>query len=225
MMKRGLKKKVITVLCTCLLLIQTGCGREFDASEYTKAVLDLSFQRDMTKALALMPEVPKESLDQQYDQFIQSFVENNITNGLDVDELKAAQFSDIVAKIFSSIRYTVGEAEKIGKSEYKVPVKVQTTNVFLRFQERLTEDSLKIAEKVKSGGYQGTEEQVASQVMQDMINHAYELLEVSYMDASYGENVTVNVTVKADSNKEYSISDKDMGKLLTKILQLDEIQG
>lgn len=224
-MKKWIKSAVILLLCISMMLLCTGCAKEFDASEYTKAVLDLSFQHDMTKALEVMDGATKSSLNAQYEDFINSFVANNITNEMEINETKSAQFSDLVAKIFATMRYDVGKAEKVGKTAYKVPVKVQTSDIFKRFQQRITEDSLKIAEKVKNGGYQGTQEEVTAQVLADIVNHAYELLEVSYMEAEFGDEVTVNLTVKADEDKEYYIPDQDMENLIIKILQLDEIQG
>ena len=90
----------------------------------------------------------------------------------------------------------------------------------------MTEDSLKVAQKIKNGEYEGaSEEETTQQILNDIVNHAYELLEVAYMDSQYGEKKSVVLHVKQDKDKEYYIDEDDMDQLIRKILRLDEIQG
>ena len=77
----------------------------------------------------------------------------------------------------------------------------------------------------KRQGYEGTAEEVTQQVLNDIVNHAYELLDAAYQDTAYGEEETVILHVQADKNHEYSIDEDDMNSLVLKILRLDEIQG
>ena len=89
----------------------------------------------------------------------------------------------------------------------------------------LVEDSLKMAEKIEKGEYEGaTEEETNQQILLDIVNHAYELLDTAYMDIQYGEEETVILHVSADRGSEYSVDEDDMDGLLRKILRLDEIQ-
>lgn len=221
--KGYLKKWGICCICLLVALTVAGCQKEFDAAAYTKAMLDLSFQGDTQQALEIIKGTTQESLKAQYEEFVAAFVAGNITNEMELDELKTAEFSDLVSDIFAVMRYDVGEARKTGEKEYKVPVTVQPSDIFVQFQERIVVDSLKIAEKVRSGGYQGTETEIADQVMRDIENHSYELLDASYRDGKYEEAVTVDVMVKADKENEYAIDGEDMENLVVKILQLDVI--
>ena len=52
------------ILCAVLLANVTGCGRDFDASGYSQALLDLTFQADITKAAAFMEDASEEALMQ-----------------------------------------------------------------------------------------------------------------------------------------------------------------
>lgn len=212
-------------LCVVLTVVLTACGKDFDASGYTQAILDLTFQGETEKALEIVDGVTEESLLKQYQQSIDTFVANNITNEIDMTERKTAEFTELIKKVFSTMRYKVGEADKTGKKEFEVPVEIQPSDVFTRFQQALTEDSLKIAGKVREGGYEGTDEEVTQQILNDIVNHAYELLDVSYENSKYGDSQTVILKVKADKDNEYSIDEDDMNNLIVKILRLDEIQG
>lgn len=216
----------ICVLCAALLVNLTGCGSGFDAAGYSQALLDLTFQADITKAATFMKDASREALMQAYRDSIDRFVAANITSGLELGEVKTTRFAELVSKIFMIMRYQVGEAVKTGKREYEVPVKIWPADVFVTFQEMLVEDSLKMAEKIEGGEYDGySEEEMDQQILTDIVNHAYELLDTAYMDIQYGEEETVVFHVSARKGSEYSVDEDDMDGLIRKILRLDEIQS
>ncbi len=215
----------VCVMCAVLTANITGCGRDFDAAGYVQALLDLTFQADVTKASAFMEDASKEALMQAYRDSIDRFVAANITSGLELGELKTTRFAELVSKIFMVMRYQVQDGRKTGKREYEVPVEICPADVFTAFQEMLVEDSLKMAEKIEKGEYEGaTEEETNQQILLDIVNHAYELLDTAYMDIQYGEEETVILHVSADRGSEYSVDEDDMDGLIRKILRLDEIQ-
>lgn len=146
MKKNGLR---IWALCAVLVLGITGCGRDFDAAGYTQALLDLTFQGEITGAARFMEDASEEALMRAYQDSVDRFVAANITSGMDVGELKTSRFAELVSKIFMTMRYSVGEAEKTGNKEYEVPVDVWPADVFVNFQILLTQDSLKMAEKIE----------------------------------------------------------------------------
>lgn len=170
-----------------------------------------------------MEDASEETLMKAYQDSIDRFVAANITNGMDIGELKTSRFSELVSKIFMTMRYSVGEAEKTGKKEYEVTVDIWPADVFVKFKSLLTEDSLKMAEKIEAGEYEGeTEEETDQKILSDIVNHAYELLDTAYMDISYGEKETVTLRVYVGSGKDYSVDEDDMDQLIRKILRLDE---
>lgn len=224
-MKKHLRPALLVILCIMLVAGSAGCGRDFDASGYVKGVLDLNFQGQTQKAQEMIEGSTTEALKAQYKEFIDTFVANNITNEIDMGDLKTSQFAELVSKIFSVMRYSVGEADKTGKKEFEVPVEIQPSDVFIRFQQLLTEDSIKIAQDVKDGVYKGTDDEVRQQILNDIVNHAYELLDVASSEMEFQDAKTVIVKVNADKRNEYSIDEDDMDNLVIKILRLDEIQG
>lgn len=215
----------LLLLCLAVTGLLSGCGSKFDARGYTKALLDLNFQGETAGALEYVDGVTKEDLMQQYQAFIDQFVETNIASGLELPETKRQSFAQLVSTILTTMRYDVKEAKESGKREYEVPVSIWPTDLFEKYQELLVADSLKIAEKVREGGYVGTEEEVNQQMLGDIINHSYELLDAAFQDQEYQEEETVILHVRADKKNEYFIDEDDMNTLILKILKLDEIGG
>ncbi len=223
-MKR-LKRFVGVLLTGVLTLEMTGCGGRFDAAGYTEAILNLQFQGDTTNARTFLDGTTQTSLSQMYQEFIENFVAEYITSGMTVGETRSEGFADLTSSIFTSMRYETEEAKKTGEKEYEVPVVIEPADTFIRYNDLLTEDSIKISNKVKAGGYTGSEEEIEAQVLTDIADHAYDLLEKAYEDTKYGEKETVILKVKADSDGVYAIDEDDMDNLIKKILRLDEIGG
>jgi len=219
-------KRLIAVLTVCALVAgMTGCGSRFDASGYTEAILNLQFQGDTTNARTFLDGTTQTSLSQMYKEFVENFVAAYITSGMTVGETRSEEFADLASSVLTSMRYEVGKAKKAGKKEYEVPVVIEPADTFIRYQDLLTEDSIKISNKIKKGGYKGSEEEIESQVLTDIADHAYDLLAKAHEDTQYGEKETVILKVKADSDDIYSIDEDDMDNLIKKILRLDEIGG
>lgn len=219
-------KKTIAVIVAIVVSVMTfGCEGGYDASGYTVAVLDLQFQGDTKTARTFVEGVTQSSLMEIYQEFIDDFVAGYITDGMEISDSETVQFSELTSAIFASMRYEVGEAEKTGKREYEVPVVIWPSDTFIRYRQLLTEDSVKISEKVKNGLYPGSEEEIQNQVMAEIVSNAYELLMTAYENSEYGGKKTVILKVKAEKDGAYYIDEDDMDNLIVKILRLDEIGG
>lgn len=219
------KKNILKIwaVCAAVILGVAGCGKDFDAAGYVQALLDLTFQGEISGAAGFMEDASEETLMRAYQDSIDRFVAANITSGMDIGELKTSRFAELTSKIFLTMRYGVGEAKKTGKREYEVEVDIWPADVFVNFQDMLTEDSLKMAEKIEAGEYEGeTEEETGQMILSDIINHAYELLDTAYMDIQYGDKETVTLRVYAERGGDASIDEDDMDRLFRQILRLDE---
>lgn len=219
------KKNILKIwaVCVAVILGAAGCGKDFDAAGYVQALLDLTFQGEISGAAGFMEDASEETLMRAYQDSIDRFVAANITSGMDIGELKTSRFAELTSKIFLTMRYGVGEARKTGKREYEVEVDIWPADVFVNFQDMLTEDSLKMAEKIEAGEYEGeTEEETGQMILSDIINHAYELLDTAYMDIQYGDKETVTLRVYAERGGDASIDEDDMDRLFRQILRLDE---
>lgn len=219
------KKPAGILLAWMFCMIGTGCGKGFDASGYTEAILALQFQGDMKNAGTFAEGTDRAALMEMYQGFIDDFVSGYITNGMSLGENETNEFSELVATIFLSMRYEVGEAKRMDKGEYEVPVVIYPNDTFIRYRELLTEDSVRMSEKVKNGDYTGGEDEIKEQVMTEIAAQAYDLLETAYECSEFGEKETVVLKVKKDASGIYSIDEEDMDNLIAKILRLDEIGG
>ncbi len=213
----------IFLMILCAVFLCTGCRGDFDAAGYTEALLHLMFQGDTKEAMKRIDGATYDSLMQKYQESIDTFTTNVITSQFDISETKYEQFAELTAEIFSIMRYEVTGASESGDQEYEVSVSIQPADIFVRFQELLTADSLEMAEEIKAGKYTGTDEEAGRKILADIVNHAYELLGSACNRVEYGEKKNVILRVRADENNEYSIDKEDMSNLITKILRLDEM--
>lgn len=219
--KRSVSIFIIFMVC----VMAAGCGKGFDASGYTEAILALQFQGDVRNAGTFVEGTGRAELMEMHQNFIDDFVAGYITNGMTLTEAQEEEFSELVSTIFTSMRYEVGEAKKVEKGEYEVPVIIRSSDMFLRYRDLLTEDSVKMSNKVQKGEYGEDGEAAMEQMMAEIAANAYNLLETAYEDSEYGEEQTVILRVSADKNEIYSIDEEDMDNLIIKILRLDEIGG
>lgn len=208
------KSLLIFVMIPALFLM--GCGDKFDPVAYTRAILDLSFQGDVSEALKVEKNAEKDDLEASYYEFVSEFVQQNITADMQMEDLTETKFTEVTMDIFSILRYNVLEGEKTGKDEYSVKVKVNPVDTFTRFKEYSEQDALKIKEKVESGGYEGTKEEINAQVLADIYNHSYELLYSAYTETKYLDPVTVTLKI-TKKNDSYEIDAKDMNQLINEI--------
>lgn len=222
-MKKQKKRILSLLICIAVIVTATGCQKEFDAAGYTRALLHLTFQGDTEEAMKVIDGATYETLMLKYQESIDTFTSNVITGQFDLSEAKYIQFAELVAKIFAVMRYEVGEAEKTGRKEYEVTVRIQPADIFTNYEELLNADSVKLTQEINEGKYTGTEEEISEQILTDIVNRSYELLDTAYNEVQFGESQTVVLTVKADENNEYSIEEEDMNSLIAKILCLDEM--
>lgn len=213
------------LLAAILITGLTGCGifGEFDAGGYTEAVLSQRLQGELQEISEFEEEKTKKELKEEYKEGITSFVDN-ITYGMDMSVETYREYTELCEKIFSAMRYNVGEAEKISRKEFHVPVEIQPAGVFAEYVKLLEESSGEIWEKTQNGEYKGTEEEIQQQMMFDIVSQSYALLETAYEEISYGETEEVILKVKSEDGKKFSIDEKEMSGLIEKILGLDTIQ-
>jgi len=219
-----MKKIILSVI---LILSLTGCSgfQRFDAQEYVQAILDQTFQGDVTGALRVIPGATREELVQQYEQGIAMFVLNNIVSGMPVNEEEITDYIALCKAIFSAMRYQVKEAERISRTEYQVEVVIHPVDVFVNFVAELVKVSEEIRERVEDGEYAGSDEEINLQMQEEFVERSYELLVQAAIDITYGEAVTLTLGVRADEDNVFTVVTEDLSNMIIKILRLDEIQG
>lgn len=207
---------MITVACSWIF-------RDFDAQGYVNAVLNQHFQGDISTVSEYVDKTPEE-LTAQYEEGVASFVNNNITSGVEVDEELEQKYIELGKNIFSIMQYSVKEAEKISSKEYNVPVVYQTMNVFPTFIEQVEAESVRIKDKVEAGEYQGTLEEINAQMQEEFLNNAYICLNYAYREVRYEAKETMIFKVTKNEDGLFVIDESQIHEFTSKIMGLDEIQ-
>lgn len=219
-MKKGKKIRAL-LMCLLATMIFAGCS-DFDAKGYTQAYLDAMFQGETDALMSFEEGSRKSELEDQYEEYIAGFSQS-LTEGLNLTEPTQVQCILLCEEIFRSARYHVEESEKISGKEYQVTVEFSPSDVFVKWGEYMEENAVDINERLESGEYQGTEEEIREQVLQDIGAESLELLDTAMMDATYGEEEKMVLTIKREENGEFSLDDEEITDFTAKIMRLDEI--
>lgn len=215
---------VVAVMVVLMAIVCAGLLRDFDAQGYVRGILDQRFQGEVAQAEKMIDDTTEEELLRQYEEGVELFVEDHITNGVDVDEKLKRKYVNLCKEIFSAMKYKVHEAEKIDWKQYDVAVEFQPSDVFHRFVKGVREESDALMKKVENGEYKGTKEEINAQMQEEFLNRSYEILKESYQNMQYGDAETIVFQVKSNENHVFSADENEISLLITKILRLDEIQ-
>ena len=82
------KKGTVAAIAVIIVLVGIVCIgllRDFDAQGYVRAILNQRFLGYVTEAEEILEDTSKKELLKQYDEGIESFVSDYITNGVEID--------------------------------------------------------------------------------------------------------------------------------------------
>lgn len=206
-----------------LVIVCVGLFRDFDAQGYVRGTLDLTFQGEVDGIMQFTEDQTQEELYRQYEEGVASFVENNITNGIEISDEMQMQYELLTKEIFAVMQYDVKEAEKINRKEYRVTVTYQSADVFQKFISLVAQESETLMAKVEKGEYKGTAEEINEQMRTEYIQNCYEHLKTAYSEIQYGETEEIVFTVKKGDSGLFVINDEQIYDLTTKIMGLDKI--
>lgn len=207
------------------LLAAFGVFRGFNPEGYVKAVLDQSLKGEVRVASQLMEGTTEDQLLKQYEAGITSFVKNSITSGVELDDELQGKYIELCKKVFGAMKYEVKEAKDTKEGGFEVTVSYKPANVFANFITKIGEENVRLTEKVENGEYRGTLEEINSQMQKDFMTNAYTLFEESYGAIEYGEEEAFVFTIVKDAEGMYDLDEAQISEFITKILNLDEIQG
>ena len=207
------------------LLAALGVLRGFNPEGYVKAVLDQSLKGEVKMASQLMEGTTEAQLYEQYEAGIASFVKNSTTSGVELDEELQGKYVELCKKIFNTMKYEIKSAKNAKDGGYQVTVSYQSSNVFVNFIAKISEENARIVEKVQKGEYRGTLEEINNQMQQDFLTNAYTILEECYKTNDYGKEETYIFTIEKDGKGMYDIREEQISEFIKKILDLDEKEG
>lgn len=215
----------LAVAILAVILILSGCDRDFDAAGYVQALLDERLQGEFSEASRVM-EKSEYELKQDYDASIEEFVDTYLTGGYDdLNDYTLYEYKTLMKEILSVMKYDVKKAEKTGSQKYEVTVKIQPVDLFVNYVKGLKEAGEEIEQAAENGGYEGTQEEIREMMQNDYLARAYDLLQDAYLNMQYADSVSVKVKVSAKDGKSYSISENEYQTLLEKFFQMDKIEG
>ena len=207
------------------LLAVLGVFRGFNPEGYVKAVLDQSLKGEVRVASQLMEGTTEDKLYEQYEAGIHSFVTNSILSGAQVDDELQGKYVELCKKVFGAMKYEVEEAKESKGGGYEVTVSYKPANIFSNFITKIGEENARLTEKVENGEYRGTLEEINGQMQKDFLTNAYTLFEECYKGIEYGKEETYVFTIMKDADGMYDLEEAQISEFITKILNLDEIQG
>lgn len=214
--KRGLSVVLLIVMAFTLL---GGCGRTFDASGYTKAVLDVSYKNEIEQYVQLTGESKEKAekiFTKNMDVTMETFQAMNFPEDL---ENKFRELFEVLAK---NVKYTVGEAVEDEEGNFTVDVSIEPITIFNdtydTFQKQAQEYATKVANDVMNGAEVPSDE--------DMQNNVYEIyynILKSTIDEGikYGEAEIVTVHINKVDGNVYEILKEDMVTLDEKMISQD----
>lgn len=220
------KKAVISIVACVLLAVVAWIGifREFDAASYTSAILNQHFKGEVKNAASMIEDMSEEELQKQYEDGVISFVENNLIHGVEMDDELKAKYISVCKEIFAKMKYEVGEAEKISREEYKVPVTFNSSDAFMKYIAFVEDVTKGLQDKVEKGEYKGKEDEINAQLRKEFLEGSYDALVKACEEQEYSESETMIFTVKKGENGLFGLNEAEITDFLMKIMRLDEIQ-
>lgn len=214
-MKRMMKK--VSVLITGILLLGTlaACAK-FEASPYVKAILDNSYYNDPS-GIVEQGIGTEEDAAAIYEQGIQAQLDAMLTDTTISDELYE-EYRQFYKDLYSSVKYTVGEATEVDENTIEVAVTYQKMNLFVNamsaYEGMITELVTTWTETALSGGEVPSDEQMNEELFATLKSCMIDAL----ANATYSEDasLTIRVELKDDvwtpnqedlMNLEYSLFD------------------
>lgn len=199
-----------------------GISRDFDASRHVDAVLAQKLKGDFRQIKESSKNFSEEKASEEYEKMIANTTEQVFCAGINMQEPQKKQCLEITRELFKSLKYEVGEAEKVGKEEYKVPVTFKSVDLIDKIKELLQQEMKVIKEKVEKGeAYRGTEEDIQMQIDTELALKYPKILEEAYKSMSYQDEQTIVFVVKKNEKGLYVTDGAQINEFVTKILGLN----
>ena len=211
------KKRIILIAAVIVVLVAGAAAgaylymNRFDAGEYVRAVLDVSYKNKTDKYVEITG-VPEEEAAQIFEDNLNATMKGFETSSMPEELLP--QYRELFSELAKRVSYTVGQPVKKEAGVYEVTVKVKPVTLFPdtygTFQEKAQEYADQVTNSVMNGAEMPGEEEMQNQIYQIY----YDVLK-SHVDSGmlYGEAEDVVLRVKKEGSREFTIDQDDMDKL------------
>lgn len=184
--------KKFTVMLTAVLMagLLAACGQKFDATGYTKALLDNSYKNDSTAFVEMGIGTEEEAIE-SYEQTLDAEMESMLAS-IDLTEEQMEGYRDLFAQILAGTKYTVGEAEEQEDGSFIVTVSYEQMNVFVPtmtdYFTRLTE----VTNEWMASGTVPTEEEMYAIIL----DYLKESFEIALENVTYDEPAETTIRIE-----------------------------
>lgn len=218
-MKKSVRKMSVLLVCVMVVSLFSGCAK-FDPSAYVKALLDNAYLNDSTAFVEQKIGTAEEAAA-LYEEGIDAEM-SGLIEGFDISEELQAEFRDFFESVFSQVKYTVGDAEKISNEEYVVTVTYEQLNVFettMSLYETATTDYIaEITEKATAGEEVPSDEEMYEEIVRLLLDS----FEEAMASATYDEAATATVKVELINNV-WTANENDLANLEMVFFDLDSM--
>lgn len=217
------KKRIILIAAVIVVLVAGAAAgaylymNRFDAGEYVRAVLDVSYKNKTDKYVEITG-VPEEEVAQIFEDNLNATMKGFETSSMPEELLP--QYRELFSELAKRVSYTVGQPVKKEAGVYEVTVKVKPVTLFPdtygTFQEKAQEYADQVTNSVMNGAEMPGEEEMQNQIYQIY----YDVLK-SHVDSGmlYGEAEDVVLRVKKEGSREFTIDQDDMDKLDSMLIE------
>jgi nitrogen regulatory protein PII-like uncharacterized protein len=211
------RKTVIALIGILLVNVLIGCGSNFDAAGYTKALLDNSYKNDSTDFVK-MKIGTAEDASKLYEQGIDTVLEAMVSTTEISDSLKA-DFRSLLKEILAGAKYTVVSAEKQSDDSYVVTVNYQQMKIFGTAKENYVDEVTKMSADL--GERVGTLQD--EQVYEKVFEIYRDCLKAQLGSVTYGDEQTATVRIELKNNV-YAPNADDFANLEMLFFDVDEAE-
>lgn len=220
---KKMKKLALVLVCTMMVCMLGGCGASFDASAYTKALLDNSYKND-SAAFVEMKIGTAEEAAALYEQGLDAEMAAIVTgSGMELSEEQETAYRALFADILASVKYTVGEAVKQDDGSFVVTVTYEQLNIFGPAMEAYMTRVTTLAEEWMSAALLGEATPSEDEMMDVIIMELATCLEEALAAATYDEPATATVRIEL-VDRVYTPNEQDIANLEMVMFDLDAME-
>lgn len=212
-MTKKKKKRIICLVIVAVLAAAAAGGvyayiNRYDAADYVKAVLDVSYKGE-TEAYMEITGVSQEEAENIFENNLDATMEGFETTAMP-DELKP-QYRELFAELAESVCYTVEKPKRQDDGSYEVNVMVKPVTLFSDTYDTFQQKAQEYADQVTDSVMQG-DEMPADDEMQERVYQIYYDVLRDAMDRGslYGEVKDVSVRVEKTGMSSFEADKEDM---------------
>lgn len=219
-MKHITKKMLALMLALVTTLSLSGCSlfAQFDASGYTQAVLDAATKAEFDKYIELTNSTAEDA-QAEYDEVLESFLAE--FEAVSISDELLANYKQLFVDLLAKTKYTVGEAEKDGKT-FLVPLTIEPLIIYEGFNAEVEQATAAFQEEVMAEYNESGEMPSDEEIYERSFQLIYDIMSARLASATYGEPQTITITVSQNSDGLWGISDSDYENMVSLLVDQNQ---